>query len=121
MKYLSQFVIIIGVTFAAEVIKFLLPLPIPASIYGLLLLFLLLKTGLLKLHQVEDVGNLLLELLPLILVPTSVSFLEAADVIPSILLPVLIMGFGGTVLVMVVTGHVAQWVIRRRKGAGRHE
>jgi len=47
--------------------------------------------------------------------------MEAADVIPSILLPVLIMGFGGTVLVMVVTGHVAQWVIRRRKGAGRHE
>ena len=40
MKYLHQAVILAAVTAAAELIKYLVPLPVPASIYGLLLLFL---------------------------------------------------------------------------------
>ena len=60
MKYLHEAVIIAAVTFLAEIIKFFLPLPIPASIYGLVLLFILLKSGALKLEQVEHVGGLLL-------------------------------------------------------------
>ncbi len=116
MKYLSQFAIIIAVTVAAELIKFLLPLPIPASIYGLLLLFGLLKSGLLKLSAVEDAGDFLLGIMPLILVPTSVSFIGSIDAMLELLAPVVIMGLLGTMLVMAVTGQVAQWVARRRGG-----
>ena len=100
MRYLLQAVIIAAVTFAAELIKYFVPLPVPASIYGLLLLFALLKSGILKLEQIEDVGNLLLELMPL--------------------LPVLVMGFIGTTAVMLVTGLLSQWIIRR-KGEKSHE
>ena len=60
MKYLHQAVILAAITFAAEIIKYLLPLPIPVSIYGLVLLFLLLKTGILPLEKIQDVGDLLL-------------------------------------------------------------
>ncbi len=115
MKYLHQAVILTAITFAAEIIKYLLPLPVPASIYGLLLLFILLKAGLVKLSQIEDVGNLLLELMPLLLVPASVSFLTVVDTIQEMLLPVLIMGFIGTMAVMFVTGHVTQWLIQGRR------
>lgn len=113
MKYLHEAVIIAAITFAAEIIKFLLPLPVPASIYGLILLFLLLKSGVLKLDQIEHVGGLLLELMPLLLVPASVSFLTVLDMIQGMLLPVLIMGFVGTVVVMIVTGMVSQALVRR--------
>ena len=115
MKYLHQAMILSAVTFAAELIKLLLPLPVPASIYGLIMLFLL------RLSQVEDVGNFLLEWMPLLLVPASVSFLTVLDTIQGMLLPVLIMGLIGTMAVMCVTGHAAQWVIRRGKGAKRDE
>ena len=118
MKFLHQAVILAAVTFAAEIIKFFVPLPVPASIYGLLILFALLKSGVLKLEQVETVGNFLLEIMPLLLVSPSVSFLTAMDSIQTMLLPVLIMGFVGTTLVMAVTGRAAQWVIRR--GAKRN-
>ena len=121
MKYLHQAVIIAAVTFAAEIIKYLIPLPVPASIYGLILLFVLLKTGLVKLSQIEDVGNLLLELMPLLLVPATVSFLTVLDVIQNMLLPVLIMGFIGTMAVMLVTGRVAQWIVRRSGKEDPHE
>lgn len=118
MKYLRQATILAAITFAAELIHYLLPLPVPASIYGLVLLFGLLKSGIVKLSDVEDVGNFLLDIMPLILVPASVSFIEALDTIQAMLLPVLIMGFLGTLLVLFVTGHVTQWVEHRRKGGG---
>ena len=121
MKYLHQALILAAITFAAEIINYLLPLPIPVSIYGLILLFLLLKTGILPLDKIEDVGNLLLELMSLLLVPASVSFVTALDTIQAMLLPVLIMGLVGTLLVMVITGRIAQAVIRRRKGDAEHE
>ena len=113
MKYLHEAVIIAAVTFAAEIIKFFVPLPVPASIYGLILLFILLKSGAVKLGQVEHVGGLLLELMPLLLVPASVSFLTVLDTIQGMLLPVLIMGFVGTGLVMLVPGAVSQALVRR--------
>lgn len=116
MKYLYQALNLALVTFAAEILRYLIPLPIPASIYGLVLLFLLLKTGILKLSQIQDVGDLLLELMPLLLVPASVSFITSLEAIKAMLLPVLIMSFIGTTLVMVVTGGIAQWIIRRKKG-----
>lgn len=121
MKYLQQIVIISAVTFAAELIKYFVPLPVPASIYGLILLFALLKSGILKLEQIEDIGGLLLELMPLLLVPASVSFLTAMDTIQKMLLPVLIMGFVGTTLVMVVTGGVSQWIIRKSGRGTAHD
>lgn len=114
MKYLHEAAIIAAVTFAAEIVKYLLPLPVPASIYGLILLFLLLKSGVLRLEQIEHVGGLLLELMPLLLVPAAVSFLTVLDAIWEMLLPVLIMGFVGTVVVMMVTGMVSQALVRRR-------
>ena len=40
MKYLSQFMIILGFTLIGETLHRLVPLPIPASVYGLVLLFL---------------------------------------------------------------------------------
>lgn len=115
MKYLQQAVIIAAITFAAEIIKFFVPLPVPASIYGLILLFILLKSGALKLEQIENVGGLLLELMPLLLVPASVSFLTVLDTIQAMLLPVLVMGFIGTMAVMAVTGRVSQRMIRRKE------
>lgn len=115
MKYLHQALIIAAVTFTSELLKFILPLPFPASIYGLILLFTLLKTGILKLSQIEDVGGLLLELMPLLLVPASVSFLTCLDTIQTMLLPVLITGLLGTALVLFVTGRATQFFIRRKK------
>lgn len=116
MKYLHQAAIIAAICFAAEIAKYLIPLPIPVSIYGLIGMFLLLKTGALKLSAVEEVGNLLLELMPLLLVPATVSIVTALDAAAAMALPVLLLSFLGTILVMAATGRTAQAVIRRRKG-----
>ena len=116
MKYLHQAVLLASITFAAELVKYVVPLPVPARKDALLLLDCLLKSGIVKLEQGEDVGGLLLELMPVLLVPASVSFLTVMDTIQAMLLPVLLMGFMGTLVVMFVTGRVSQWMIRRKGG-----
>ena len=123
MKYLSQAAIIAAITFAAEILKTIIPLPIPASIYGLVGLFLLLKSGVLKLDQVKDVGELLLELMPLLLVPASVNVVTALDLMGDLLVPVLLSGFVGTILVMLCTGRVTQHMLRKsqKKEDASHE
>ncbi len=116
MKYLSQALIIAAVTFAAELIHHFVPLPIPASIYGLVILFFLLKSGLLKLEQIRDVGELLLDLLPLLLLPATVRLVTVMDDLASMIVPVLLASTAGTVFVLFVTGRVAQRVMRGKKG-----
>ena len=76
MCYLYQFARIMGFCFLGEILHEVLPLPVPASIYGLILLLAALKTGLVKLEQVKEVGNFLTGIFPLLFVPAAVGVME---------------------------------------------
>ena len=65
MKYLKEFAIILAVTCVGEVLKFLLPLPVPASIYGLVLMLVLLISGVVRLDAVQSTASFLIEIMPL--------------------------------------------------------
>ena len=69
MKYIRQFVIILFISFIGEALKYVLPLPIPASIYGLVLMFVLLETKVLKVEAVQDAGQFLIEIMPMMFIP----------------------------------------------------
>ena len=116
MKYLSQFAIILVISLLGEIIHNFLPLPIPASVYGLVLLFVALMTGVIKLRQVENAANLLIELMPLFFVPPGVSLITSWADISGLILPFIITVVVSTVLVMGVTGRVTQAVMRMGKG-----
>ena len=75
MKYLFQTGIIFAVTFIGEILARLIPLPIPGSIYGVVLLFVLLLTGILKLKHVEGAGNFFLAILPFLFISNCVSLM----------------------------------------------
>ena len=76
MKYLSQFLIILGFSLAGEALQRLVPLPIPASVYGIVLLFAALCVGLVKLEQVKEAGGFLTSILPILFVSPAVGILE---------------------------------------------
>ena len=115
MKHLRQFLIILLFSFLGEGLKALLPLPVPASIYGLVLLFAALELGIIKLSAVEDAGKFLIEIMPVMFVPAGAGLITAWSSLKPICVPVLIMTFISTVIVMVVTGKVTQGVIRMGK------
>lgn len=117
MKYIRQFLLILLVTFIGEVLKYLIPLPIPASIYGLLLLLAALLTGVIRLDAVKDTAKFLIEIMPLMFIPAAVGLLDSWSSFSSIAVPVIVTTVVSTVLVMGVSGVVTQMIIRleRRK------
>lgn len=119
MKYLSQFLIILGFTFAGEALQRLLPLPIPASVYGLILLFCALCLGLVKLEQVKAVGSFLASILPILFVAPTVGIVEYWSLISEKLLPIALLLLGSTVLTFGITGRVVQHFTG--KGEKNHE
>ena len=115
VKYIFQFARITAFCLAGEVLAAVLPLPIPASVYGLLLMVVALKTGLLKLEQVRETGLFLTGIFPLLFVPAAAGVVELGSQLMDLLLPAVLAIVPITALVMAVTGMVAQ------KCAGRKE
>ena len=115
MKYVRQFVIIMLFTFLGEVLKALLPFPVPASIYGLLALLIELETKLLPLASVRDVGEFFVEIMPLTFIPAGVGLLESWGVMKPMLGSLVLTVVVSTILVMAVSGLVTQGVIALRK------
>ena len=100
-----------AVSFVGEILHAVLPLPIPASIYGLVLMLALLMTGALKLDAVEDAGKFMIEIMPVMFIPAGVGLME----LKAVLVPVLVITLVSTIVVMVVSGRVTQAVIRLEK------
>ena len=103
MKYVFQFLRIIGVCFIGEVLAEALPLPIPASVYGLVLMLIMLRTGLYRLEQVRETGMFF---------PAAVGVMEQWDVLVAIIFPCVIATLLITALVMGVTGRFTQRIHR---------
>lgn len=113
MKYLRQFCVILFVSFLGELLHILIPLPIPASVYGLILMLIALCTGILKLTQVKETADFLIEIMPVMFIPAAAGLLESWSALQSIWLPVIVITILTTIIVMAVTGQVTQRMIRR--------
>ena len=115
MKYLKQFTIILGICLLGELVRFLLPLPIPASVYGLVLMLLALMTGAVKLEQVETVADFLIGIMSPMFIPAAVALMNQLEALRAILLPFLVINFVGLLTTFAVTGRVTQFLLKREK------
>ena len=114
MKFLRQFMIILLLSFLGEVLKMFIPLPIPASVYGLVLMLLCLVTGILKTSQVKDAAFFLIEIMPVMFIPAAAGLIDSWKVLQPLLLPILVITVVITVFVMVITGKIAQMIAQKR-------
>lgn len=114
MKFLRQFMIILLLSFLGEVLKMFIPLPIPASVYGLVLMLLCLVTGILKTSQVKEAAFFLIEIMPVMFIPSAAGLIDSWKVLQPLLLPILVITVVITIFVMVVTGKIAQMIAQKR-------
>ena len=115
MKWMKQFGIILLISFVGEILEKWIPLPIPASIYGIILLFLCLKLNIIPHEAVHETGKFLIEIMPLMFIPAAVGLLETWDVIAPAWLEYVAVTVISTRVVMIVSGRVTQFVIRRKR------
>ena len=113
MHYLRQFMIISLISFIGEVLSFLIPLPIPASIYGIVIMLALLTSGKLKVESVKDVSLFLIAVMPVMFIPATVGLMDSFALLRGSLLAYAVILVVSTAAVMVVSGLVTQWIIRR--------
>lgn len=113
MKLLKQFLIILMFSFAGELLYSVIPLQIPASIYGLVLLFLSLLFGIVRLPDVRESARFLIEIMPLMFIPAGVGLIESWELLGPILVPVCLIMVVSTVLVMGISGRVTQALMHR--------
>lgn len=115
MKYVRQIGIIWGMTLAGELLNLLLPLPVPAGVYGLFLLLAALLTGAVKLESVEKTGNFLMDTMAMMFIPATVGLMEYAGQIREVFVPFAIIIVCSTVAVMAITGRLAQVMLERQE------
>ena len=111
MRYLRQFLWIIGFTLAGEALHALLPLPVPAAVWGLVLLFIALESGKLKLSSVEDCGQFMLGIMPVLFIAPAVGLMASWPVLASVWPAVLAIIVLSTVVVFGVSGVVTQGIL----------
>lgn len=114
MKHLISIGIIIAVCFAGELLYFLLPLPVPASIYGLLLMLALLLTGVVKVRQVERTSQFFLTVMPLLFIEPAVKLMTSFETLSKNVISILFLCLISTVVVTVVTGITAETICGRK-------
>ena len=115
MNYIFQLAIIFGISFIGELLNAILPLPVPASVYGLIIMFLLLCTKIVKLEQVEKVSEYLMAIMPLFFIEPTVGIMNSYGLVKGKIIPLFIACFLSFAAVVVITGSVSQCMIRFRR------
>ena len=115
MKLFKQFTIIIALSFIGEVLHALIPFPIPAGIYGILLLFLLLERKVLQTDDIKEVSSFLIFIMPLLFVPAAAGLIDAWDELRASLTAYITIIFTVTLIVMIATGLITQWFLRHSR------
>ena len=121
MKYLHQFLLILAISFMGELLKEVLPFPVPASIYGMVILFIGLLSGRIPLGAVKAAGMFLFEIMPAMFIPAGVGLMAAWGTLKPMLLSVSVITVVAVFTVMGATGRVSQWVIWKKQKQGGSE
>lgn len=109
----KQFLIILAINFAGIIIQNLFHLPLPGTILGMLILFILLWTKVLKVESIEKVCDFLILNMIIFFLPPAVELLEYMTLLKTGFLKILILLVATTVITMVVTGKTVDFCIKR--------
>lgn len=113
MKYLQQLVRIIAISFLGELCHSVIPLPIPASIYGMIFLFLGLKTKVIRLEQVRETSQFLVGIMGVLFVCPAVGLLNCWDLLQAHWAAILMIIAVSLLLTFAVSGWVTQLLLKK--------
>ena len=113
MKYITQLLIILFYSFLGELCNYLLPLPIPGSIYGIVFLLLSLNFKIIRLDQIKETGKFLVEIMPIMFIPAAIGLIDLWPILQNNLVAYVVIILASTVLVMGVAGKVCEWVVKK--------
>ena len=115
MKYVTQFLYILFFSGVGELLEHVIPLPIPAAIYGLILLLIALITGVLKEEKIAATADFFISAMPVLFVPPMVKILQYWGLIAPNLAAICIIVSVSTFLVFIISGLVTKWLLPKKE------
>lgn len=113
MKLLRQLAIILLIAYVGELVHTVFNLPIPGNVLGMLLLFIGLSTGIVKIKMIDTISNFLLEHLSFFFVPAGVGILACFPLLKDNWISFILVCILTTILIIVITGWTIQLYIKR--------
>ena len=110
-SFLHQAFIFAIIMLISKGIAFILPIPMPASVIGLILLFVALSTNIVKLEQVEGLGTSLTGIISFLFVPSGISLYNSLDILKVYGGPILAIIFIATFVILAITGWSATYLL----------
>jgi len=121
LKYIRQIAVIMLIASIGEALNHLIPLPVPASIYGIVIMLFLLTTGILKVESVKEVSAFLIEIMTITFIPATAGLIDSFHLLKGSLAAYIVILVVSTYAVMIVSGRVSQSVIRAEKESAKKE
>lgn len=121
MKYIKQFGIILFISYIGELLNYFIDLKIPANIYGIIILFLCLKTKIIPLNAVKETGKFLIDIMPILFIPAGVGLIDSWSIIKPSLFSYLFVILFSTVIVMITSGIVTQLILVHKKDGDKRD
>lgn len=109
----KQFLIILVINFVGVIIQNIFHLPLPGTILGMLILFVLLWTKVLKVESIEKVCDFLILNMIIFFLPPAVELLEYMALLKTGFFKIIILLITTTVITMIVTGKTVDFCIKR--------
>lgn len=122
MKIIKQIGVIFSICWIAQILESALPFDFPASVIGMILLFLLLTGGLLKVDHIREKSDFLLSNMAFFFIPAGVSIINYFDVLKGCVLQLVVICAVSTVVTFAVTAYsmkLVLWLMGRKKKDGR--
>lgn len=114
MKFFRESILILSLYFSGELISKSLHLPIPSNIVGMILLFLLLTSNIIKVEKVEPLANFFLDHLAFFFIPASVGLMTSLADLKSSLFKILLLCVITTIIVLSATALTVEFICKKR-------
>lgn len=114
MKIFREVIVIFGLYYCGEILSHTLSLPLPGSLIGMILLFVLLNLHIIRLEHISAVSDFLLGHLPFFFIPAGVALMTSFGHIKDIWLPMLLICAVTTILTMGISGWSIQKLLERK-------
>lgn len=87
----------------------------------MIILFILLCLGVVKIHHIKEVSKFLIDIMPVLFIPYAVGIIEQFDYLKGSWIQIIIITIVSTIITMVVTGIVSQTIIKHTRGSDSNE
>ena len=110
MKYLKQLMIILGAYLLGVAIQLIFNLPIPGTVLGLIILFLGLYSGIIKIEMIEDMCEILISHMSFLFIPAGVGLITSFNLLSDNIVAFFLVILISTIIVWLITAYVVKFL-----------